>query len=111
MRNGENRQPVENQEGETSGAAILLARLSETVARHLPGGDAAGHVGAEKVRFHTLNRATGNRVHARYVDAETGKPVDEEDQVKGYERDDGEYIMFEDEELDAVALESTRTIG
>ena len=24
----------------------------------------------EKVRFHTLNRATGNRVHARYVDAE-----------------------------------------
>ena len=59
---------------------------------------------AEKIRFHTLNRATGNRVHARYVDAETGKPVDDEDQVKGYERDDGEYIMFEDEELQAVAL-------
>jgi DNA end-binding protein Ku len=34
---------------------------------------------AEKVRFHTLNRATGNRVHARYVDAETGKPVDDEE--------------------------------
>jgi DNA end-binding protein Ku len=65
---------------------------------------------AEKVRFHTLNRATGNRVHARYVDAETGKPVDDEDQVKGYQRDDGEYVMLEDEELDAVALESTRTI-
>jgi DNA end-binding protein Ku len=60
---------------------------------------------AEKVRFHTLNRATGNRVHARYVDAETGKPVDDEEQVK-----DGEYVMLEDEELDAVALESTRTI-
>jgi len=65
---------------------------------------------AEKVRFHTLNRATGDRVHARYVDAETGKPVDDEDQVKGYEREDGEYVMLEDEELDAVALESTRTI-
>src|SRR5690348_3146808 len=65
---------------------------------------------AEKVRFHTLNRATGNRVHARYVDAETGKPVDDDDQVKGYERKDGEYVMLEDEELDAVALESTRTI-
>jgi Ku protein len=65
---------------------------------------------AEKVRFHTLNRATGNRVHARYVDGETGKPVDDEDQVKGYEREDGEYVMLEDEELDAVALESTRTI-
>src|ERR1051326_5414188 len=42
---------------------------------------------AQKVRFHTVNRATGNRVHARYVDAETGKPVDDKDQVKGYERD------------------------
>jgi DNA end-binding protein Ku len=66
---------------------------------------------AEKVRFHTLNRATGNRVHARYVDAESGKPVNDEDQVKGYEREDGEYVMLEDEELDAVALESTRTIN
>ena len=65
---------------------------------------------AEKVRFHTLNRATGNRVHACYVDAETGKPVDDEDQVKGYEREDGEYVMLEDEELQAVALESARTI-
>jgi DNA end-binding protein Ku len=65
---------------------------------------------AEKVRFHTLNRATGNRVHACYVDAETGKPVDDEDQVKGYEGDDGEYVMLEDEELQAVALESARTI-
>src|SRR5437763_16621180 len=64
---------------------------------------------AEKVRFHTLNRATGNRVHARYVDAETGKPVDDQDQVKGYEREDGEYVMLEDEELDAGALEATRT--
>lgn len=65
---------------------------------------------AEKVRFHTLNRATGNRVHAHYVDAETGKPVGDEDQVKGYEREDGEHVMLEDEELDAVALKSTRTI-
>jgi DNA end-binding protein Ku len=66
---------------------------------------------AEKVRFHTLNRATGNRVHARYVDADTGKPVDDEDQIKGYEREDGEYIMLEDEELQSVALESARTIN
>src|SRR3954469_24330263 len=65
---------------------------------------------AERVRFHTLNRATGNRVHARYVDAETGKPVDDKDQVKGYEREDGEYVMLEDKKLQAFALESTRTI-
>src|SRR5437764_5758494 len=64
----------------------------------------------EKVGFRTLNSATGDRVHARYVDAETDKPVDDEDQVRGYERENGEYVMLEDEELDAVALESTRTI-
>jgi len=63
-----------------------------------------------KIRFHTLNRATGNRVQSRYVDAETGKPVDDDDQVKGYEREDSEYVMLEDDELDTVALESTRTI-
>src|SRR5437868_6622895 len=62
---------------------------------------------AEKVRFHTLNRATGNRIHPRYVDAKT---VDDEVQVKGYEREDGEYVLLDDEELEAVALESTRTI-
>ncbi|MBS7540469.1 non-homologous end joining protein Ku [Ancylobacter lacus] len=63
-----------------------------------------------KLRFHTLNRATGNRVESRYVDAETGKPVEEDDEVKGYETGPDQYVMLEDEELEAVALESTRTI-
>lgn len=63
-----------------------------------------------KLRFHNINRETGNRVVSRYVDAETGKPVDDEDQVKGYERAEDDYVLFEDEELEDVALESTRTI-
>ncbi len=63
-----------------------------------------------KVSFYTLNRATGNRVESHYVDAETGKPVEEEDEVKGYQKGPGEYVMLEDEELEAVALESTRSI-
>jgi DNA end-binding protein Ku len=60
--------------------------------------------------FHTVNRATGNRVESRYVDAETGEPVEEKDQVKGYPLDDERTVVLEDEELEAVALESTRTI-
>ena len=64
----------------------------------------------EKVRFHTLNRKTGNRVVSRYIDSVTGKAVDEDDEVKGYERGESDYVMLEDDELDAVALESTRTI-
>jgi DNA end-binding protein Ku len=66
---------------------------------------------AEKIKFHTLNRATGNRIEARYVDAETGKTVKDEDEVKGYEQAADQYVMLEDDELQAVALESTRTIN
>ena len=65
---------------------------------------------SEKVRFHTLNRKTGNRVVSQYVDAETGKPVDEDDEVKGYPRGEDDYVLLEDDELEAVALDSTRTI-
>jgi DNA end-binding protein Ku len=64
----------------------------------------------EKVRFHTLNRKTGNRVVSQYVDSMSGKPVDEDDEVKGYQRGEHEYVMLEDDEISAVALESTRTI-
>lgn len=63
-----------------------------------------------KIRFHTINRATGDRVESRYVDSETGAPVEPEDQVKGYPIAEDRSVMLEDEELAAVALESTRTI-
>ena len=65
---------------------------------------------AEKIRFHTLNRATGNRVESRYVDAETGDPVEDENQARGYQSGAEQFVILEDEELEAVALESTRTI-
>ncbi|MBB3236291.1 Ku protein [Phyllobacterium endophyticum] len=64
----------------------------------------------EKVKFHTLNRKTGNRVVSQYVDAVSGKAVDDDEQVKGYQRGEDEYVMLEDAEIDAVGLESTRTI-
>ncbi|WP_349963170.1 Ku protein [Rhizobium sp. ZPR3] len=65
---------------------------------------------SEKVRFHTLNRETQNRVVSHYVDSVTGKEVKDEDEVKGYQRGENEYIMLEDEELENVALDSTKTI-
>jgi DNA end-binding protein Ku len=65
---------------------------------------------SEKVRFHTLNRETQNRVVSHYVDSVTGKEVKDEDEVKGYQRSENEYIMLEDEELENVALDSTKTI-
>jgi DNA end-binding protein Ku len=68
------------------------------------------HSTSEKVSFHTLNRKTGNRVESVYVDAETDKPVGEADQARAYQKGDDNYVILEDDELAAVALESTRTI-
>lgn len=64
----------------------------------------------DKVRFRTLNGKTGNPVISRYVDAVTGKAVSEDDEVKGYPRGEDDYVMLEDDEIEAVAMESTRTI-
>lgn len=64
----------------------------------------------EKVRFHTLNRETQNRVVSHYVDSVTGKEVKDEDEIKGYQRGENDYVMLEDEELENVALDSTKTI-
>ena len=64
----------------------------------------------EKISFHQLNKKTGNRIKYRKVDAETENEVDASDIVKGYEVGKGEYIELEPEELEAVAIESTRTI-
>lgn len=63
-----------------------------------------------RLRFHTLNRRTGNRVQRQYVDAVTGKRVAEDDQARGYPRGEAHHVILEEDELDAVALESTRTI-
>jgi DNA end-binding protein Ku len=64
----------------------------------------------DKVRFHTLNRETGGRVASRYVDSVTGAPVEDDQQAKGYQRGEDDFVLLEDEELDAAALESLRTI-
>lgn len=63
-----------------------------------------------KVRFHAVNRETGNRIRNQYIDAETGKPVRDEDQVHGFAVGEDKHVIVEDEELDSIALESTRTI-
>jgi DNA end-binding protein Ku len=64
----------------------------------------------EKVRFHQINRKTGNRIHYLKVDAESEKVVPADDIAKGYEVSKGHYVEITDEELEAISLESTRTI-
>lgn len=65
---------------------------------------------SERISFHTLNRATGHRVSRQYVDQETGKPVERDDQVKGYETSHADYIVLEPEEVAAAVPESDKTL-
>jgi DNA end-binding protein Ku len=65
----------------------------------------------EKVHFHQLNKATGNRIHFQKVDAETGEVVSPDDIIKEYEIGKGKgYVEITDEDLEAIGIESTRTI-
>ncbi|HET7680295.1 MAG TPA: Ku protein [Xanthobacteraceae bacterium] len=63
---------------------------------------------ATKVHFHKLNRETGNRLRMRMVDEETGEEVPREQQVKGYQISKGSTVEVEEEDLEKIALESTR---
>lgn len=65
---------------------------------------------SERIAFNTLNRATGNRVKREFIDGETGDPVEREDQVKGYETENGQYIVLEPEEVAAVVPDSDKTL-
>jgi DNA end-binding protein Ku len=64
----------------------------------------------EKISFHQLNKSTGNRIKYRKVDAETGDEVESADIIKGYQVGKGEYLQLDPEELEAIAIESKRTI-
>lgn len=65
---------------------------------------------SDRIAFHTINRATGHRVHREFVDSDTGKPVEKEEQVKGYEIGSGEYIVLEPDEVAAAVPQSDKTL-
>ena len=65
---------------------------------------------SEKVRFNTLNRATGNRLKRQMVDSVTGDVVENEEMIKGYAIAKDQYVTVEDEELSEIAIESSHTV-
>lgn len=64
----------------------------------------------EKVSFNQINKETGNRIRYRKIDEDTGEEVDSENIIKGYQIAKGQYIEIDDDELESIALESTKTI-
>ena len=66
---------------------------------------------SEKVSFRILNRATGNTVSRQYVDSVTRKPVDEKNEVKGFEIETDKFLLFEEAEIESVQIESSHTLS
>jgi DNA end-binding protein Ku len=65
---------------------------------------------SERVSFRQINRKTRHRLRQQMVDDETREPVDAVDRAKGYEVAKNEFIVIEDEELEALEIESNHTI-
>ena len=66
---------------------------------------------SERIAFHTVNRETSHRVRREFVDSESGKAVERDDQVKGYEIGKVDYIVLEPEEVAVAVPESDKTLA
>ena len=62
-----------------------------------------------QVSLHQIHKPTNERIRYQKVVPDHG-PVDNDEIVKGYEYEKGEYVLLEDDELDHLKLESTKTI-
>jgi non-homologous end joining protein Ku len=65
---------------------------------------------SEKISFNQINKRTGHPIRYLKVDAETGEEVSSDDIIKGYQVDRDRYLEITTDELENIALESTRTI-
>ncbi|MBW9115551.1 Ku protein [Rhizobium cauense] len=65
---------------------------------------------SDRITFHTINKATGNRVRREFVDSETEETVDRDEQVKGFDVGNGQYIMIDPEEVTAVIPDSDKML-
>jgi DNA end-binding protein Ku len=65
---------------------------------------------SERITFRQINKATGHRIKQQLVDEVTREPVEAEDKGRGYEYAKGEYLIVDDDEINAIAIESSQTI-
>ena len=65
---------------------------------------------SERITFNTINTATGNRVNRAFIDSDTEEPVPKEAQTKGFEIENGQYIIIDPDEVAATILENNKTL-
>jgi Ku protein len=79
---------------------LKLALVSCPIALH------AACSTAERIAFRQINKATGNRVRQQLIDEETREPLNPEHKVRGYELAKGQYLIVEDDELEAIEIDA-----
>ncbi|KZY56306.1 Ku protein [Erythrobacter sp. HI0063] len=62
-----------------------------------------------KIRFNQIHEPSGKRIKYEKTVPGLG-PVDRDEIIKGYEIAKGEYVLLEDEEIEAVKIESRKTL-
>ncbi|RUX91321.1 MULTISPECIES: Ku protein [unclassified Mesorhizobium] len=65
---------------------------------------------ASKIHFKILNRKDGLPVKSVYADEKTGKTVEAEDQVKGFEVEKDEFLQIDPNDIKALKLTSDHTL-
>jgi DNA end-binding protein Ku len=65
---------------------------------------------SERIAFNQLHKDTHNRINMKPVDPELGL-VERSDLVRGYQYEDKQYVIIEDEDLEAVKIEANHTLN
>lgn len=71
---------------------------------------AVGRKQRDKVDLHLLHEKDGARIHYERTCDKGHKDIDWDEIVKGYEYEKGKWVEITDEDLEAIELESLRTI-
>jgi len=61
------------------------------------------------IAFHQIHEPSGQRIRYEKVAAGVG-PVDRDDIIKGYEVSKGNYVLLDEDEIEAVKIESRKTL-
>jgi DNA end-binding protein Ku len=69
-----------------------------------------GAVSPETLRFRQIDRRSKTPVREKRVSESTGQEVPWDDVVKGFEYEDGRYVLLEDAELRQANVKATQTI-
>src|SRR5579862_2297691 len=83
---------------------LKLSLVSCPIAVH------AACASSERISFRQINRRTGNRLRQQLIDEETREAVEGSEKARAYEIGKGQFLLVEDEELEAIEIESTHTV-